>query len=125
MGLSAAGETTKISLNSTPLSRSRTDLEHPLSVLFARGIMCGTLYLTHDLDECRVSANEMVRVATKYDLPVYGAIGSFWLGATQAMHGEVTDGLRRMEPAFEPLDGIGLFVLLPAGDGRYTGARRP
>jgi len=30
------------------------------------------------------------------------------------MHGDVTGGLRQMEPAFEPLDGIGLFVLLPA-----------
>ena len=56
----------------------------------------------------------MLRVATKYDLPVYRAIGSFWLGATQAMHGDLTGGLRQMEPTFEPLDGIGLFVLLPA-----------
>jgi class 3 adenylate cyclase len=114
MGLSAAGETAKIKPELDAALALSDRLEHPLSLLFARGIMCGTLYLTHDLDGCRVSANEMVRVATKYDLPFYGAIGSFWLGATQAMHGDVTDGLRRMEPAFEPLDGIGLFVLLPA-----------
>jgi hypothetical protein len=56
----------------------------------------------------------MLRLATRFDLPFCGAIGSFWLGATQATHGEVADGLTRMEPAFEPLDGIGLFVLLPA-----------
>ena len=55
----------------------------------------------------------MLRVATKYDLPVYGAIGSFWLGATQAMHGDVSGGLLQMEPTFEPLDGIGLFVCCP------------
>jgi class 3 adenylate cyclase len=114
MGLSAAGETAKIKPELDAALALSDRLEHPLSLLFARGVMCGTLYLTHDLDGCRVSANEMVRVATKYDLPFYGAIGSFWLGATQAMHGDVTDGLRRMEPAFEPLDGIGLFVLLPA-----------
>ena len=114
MGLSAAGETAKIKPELDAALALSDRLEHPLSLLFARGIMCGTLYLTHDLDGCRVSANEMVRVATKYDLPFYGAIGSFWLGATQAMHGDVTDGLRRMEPSFEPLDGIGLFVLLPA-----------
>ena len=114
MGLSAAGETAKIKPELDAALALSDHLEHPLSVLFARGTMCGTLYLTHDLDGCRVSANEMMRVATKYDLPFYGAIGSFWLGATQATHGEVTDGLRRMEPAFEPLDGIGLFVLLPA-----------
>jgi class 3 adenylate cyclase/ABC-type lipoprotein export system ATPase subunit len=114
MGLSAAGETAKIKPELDAALALSEHLEHPLSLLFARGIMCGTLYLTHDLDSCRASANEMVRVAAKYDLPFYGAIGSFWLGATQATHGDVTDGLRRMEPAFEPLDGIGLFVLLPA-----------
>jgi len=85
-----------------------------MSALFVQGIMCCTLYVTHNFDSCQTSANEMLRLATKYDLPFYRAIGSFWLGATQAIHGEVTDGLRRMEPAFEPLDGIGLFVLLPA-----------
>jgi hypothetical protein len=56
----------------------------------------------------------MLRIATKYELPVYGAIGSFWLGATRAMHGDLTGGLRQMEPAFEPLHSIGLFTLLPA-----------
>jgi len=76
--------------------------------------MCSTLYVTHDLGACQASANEMLRVASKYDLPVYRAIGSFWLGATQAMHGDLTGGLRQMEPSFEPLDSIGLFVLLPA-----------
>jgi hypothetical protein len=56
----------------------------------------------------------MLRVATKYDLPVYGAIGSFWLGATQAIQDNLSGGLRQMEPRFEPLHKIGLFALLPA-----------
>jgi hypothetical protein len=33
-------------------------LLHPLSLLFAQGIMCNTLYLTHDLDACRASATK-------------------------------------------------------------------
>ena len=114
MGLSVAGDTAKIKPELEAAVALSDRLQHPLSLLFAQGIMCNTLYLTHDLGACRASANEMLRVATKYDLPVYGAIGSFWLGATQAMNGDVTGGLRQMEPAFEPLDGIGLFVLLPA-----------
>ena len=114
MGLSVAGDTAKIKPELEAAVALSDRLQHPLSLLFAQGIMCNTLYLTHDLGGCRASANEMLRVATKYDLPVYGAIGSFWLGATQAMNGDVTGGLRQMEPAFEPLDGIGLFVLLPA-----------
>ena len=114
MGLSAAGDTAKIKPELEAALALSDRLQHPLSVLFARGIMCNTLYLTRDLDACRASANEMLRIATKYDLPVYGAIGSFWLGATQAMHGDLTGGLRQMEPGFEPLHGIGLFALLPA-----------
>jgi hypothetical protein len=114
MGLSVAGETAKIKPELEAAVALSDRLQHPLSLLFTYGIMCNTLYLTHDLGACRSSANEIARVATKYDLPVYGAIGSFWLGATEAMHGDVTGGLRQMEPAFEPLHGIGLFTLLPA-----------
>ena len=54
-----------------------------------------------------------MRHATKYDLPVYGAIGSFWLGATRATRGDPTGGLRQMEPAFEPTHGIGQYASLP------------
>jgi class 3 adenylate cyclase len=114
MGLSVAGETAKIKPELEAAVALSDRLRHPLSLLFAYGTKCNTLYLTHDLGGCRSAANEMARVATKYDLPVYGAIGSFWLGATEAMHGDVTGGLRQMEPAFEPLNGIGLFTLLPA-----------
>jgi class 3 adenylate cyclase/ABC-type transport system involved in cytochrome c biogenesis ATPase subunit len=114
MGLSVAGETAKIKSELEAAVALSDRLQHPLSLLFAYGIMCCTLYVTHDLGACRASANEMVSVATKYDLPIYGTIGSFWLGATQAMRGDVTGGLRQMEPAFEPLNDIGLFTLLPA-----------
>jgi class 3 adenylate cyclase len=114
MGLSVAGETAKIKPELEAAVALSDRLQHPLSLLFVQGIMCNTLYLTHDLNACRASANEIARVASKYDLPVYGAIGSFWLGATEAMHGDVAGGLRQMEPSFEPLNGIGLFTLLPA-----------
>jgi class 3 adenylate cyclase len=114
MGWSVAGDTAKIKPEHEAALALSDRLQHPMSVLFARGIMCNTLYLTRDLDACRASANEMLRIATKYDLPVYGAIGSFWLGATEAMQGDLTGGLRQMEPGFEPLHRIGLFTLLPA-----------
>ena len=114
MGLSVAGDPAKIKPELEAALVLSDRLQHPMSLLFAQGIMCCTLYVTHNFDSCRASANEMLRLATRFDLPFCGAIGSFWLGATQATHGEVADGLTRMEPAFEPLDGIGLFVLLPA-----------
>jgi hypothetical protein len=114
MGLSVAGNTAKIKPELEAALALSDRLQHPLSLLFVQGIMCNTLYLTHELGACQASASEMLRVATKYELPVYGAIASFWLGATQARYGDLTGGLRQMEPAFEPVNGIGLFVLLPA-----------
>ena len=114
MGLSVVGDTAKIKPELEAAVALSDRLQHPLSLLFAQGIMCNTHYLTHDLDACRASANEMLRVATKYDLPVYGAIGSFWLGATQVIQDDLSGGLRQMEPGFEPLHKIGLFSLLPA-----------
>ena len=114
MGLSVLGDTAKIKPELEAAVALSDRLQHPLSLLFAQGIMCNTHYLTHDLGACRASANEMLRVATKYDLPVYGAIGTFWLGATEAMQDDVIGGLRQMEPGFEPLHKIGLFALLPA-----------
>jgi hypothetical protein len=89
MGLSVAGDTAKIKPELEAALALSDRLQHPMSALFARGFMCNALYLTRDLDACRASANEMLRLATKYDLPAYGAIGSFWLGATQAMHGDL------------------------------------
>ena len=112
MGLSVAGETARIVPELEAALALSDRLQHPMSVLFARGIMCNTLYLARDLEACCASANELLRYATKYDLPAYGAIGSFWLGATQAVHGDLSGGLRQMEPAFEPLHKIGLFSLL-------------
>jgi class 3 adenylate cyclase/ABC-type transport system involved in cytochrome c biogenesis ATPase subunit len=115
MGLSAAGDAAKIRPDLDAALELSERLEHPLSLLFARGIMCNTLYLGRDLDACRASANDMLRLATRFDLPDYGAIGSFWLGATQAMNSDPNGGgLRQMEPAFESVHGIGLFSLLPA-----------
>ena len=114
MGLGVAGEARKIR-HELEAARALSDrLQHPISLLFVQGITCNTAYLTHDLDVCRAAADELRRIATKYDLPAYGAIGSFWLGATRAAQGDLAGGLQQMEPTFEPLDGVGLFALLPA-----------
>lgn len=113
MGLSVAGETAKVRPELDRALALSDRLQHPISILFARGIMCGTLYFARDIEACNASANELLRYAAKYDLPAYGAIGSFWLGATQAMHGNPNGGLQQMEPAFEPLHKLALFSLLP------------
>jgi hypothetical protein len=56
----------------------------------------------------------MLRIATKYDLPVYGAIGIVLAGRDAGDARRPDRRLRQMEPGFEPLHGIGLFALLPA-----------
>ncbi len=88
-------------------------LHHPMTHVFAQGIACHALYFTRDADACQACAEELVRNATKYDLPANRAIGSFWLGATQAMRGDPAAGLRLMEPGFGPTHGIGFFIALP------------
>ena len=59
MGLSVAGDTAKIKPELEAAVALSDRLQHPLSLLFAQGIMCNTLYLTHDLGGCRASANEI------------------------------------------------------------------
>src|SRR5262249_49091743 len=103
VGLSVTGDTAKVKPELEAGLALSDRLQHPMSLLYMHGFSCCTLYVVHDLVACQASANELLRIATKYDQPVYTAIGSFWLGATQSRHGDLTGGLRRMEPTFEPL----------------------
>ena len=111
--LGVAGDAAKIKPElETALALSER-LQHPLTLVFARSIVCHALYFTRDLDASEAAAGRLVQDATKYDLPAMQAIGTFWLGATQAMRGDPVAGLRRMEPAFQPTHGIGFFGSLP------------
>ena len=113
VGLGVAGDTAKIKPELEIALTLSDRLQHPLTLLFAQGVTCHALYFTRDLEACQASAEKLMRHSIKYDLPVYGAIGSFWLGATEAMRGDPTGGLRQMEPAFEPTHGIGQYASLP------------
>jgi len=113
MALGVAGDAAKIKPELEAASALADRLQHPLTLVFGQSIGCHALYFTRDLDARQAAAEQLVRDATKYDLPVYRAIGSFWLGATQAMRGDPSGGLRHIEPAFEPTHGIGFFGALP------------
>src|SRR6185436_1637516 len=113
VGLGVAGDTATIKPELEAALALSDRLQHPLTLLFAQGVTCHALYFTRDLEACQASAEKLMRHSIKYDLPVYGAIGSFWLGATEAMRGDPTGGLRQMEPAFEPTHGIGQYASLP------------
>jgi len=89
-------------------------LQHPLSLVFAQSFAaCNALYFSGDFDACDASAERLVLSSKKFDLPVHGAIGSFWLGAARAARGDLIGGLRQMEPTFEPTHGLGFFAALP------------
>jgi hypothetical protein len=113
MGLGVAGDAANIKPQLEAASALSDRLQHPLTLVFGQSLGCHALYFTRDLDACHAAAEQLVRDATRYDLPVNRAIGSFWLGATQAMRGDPTGGLRQIEPAFEPTHGIGFFGALP------------
>lgn len=113
MALGVAGDSAKIKSELDAASALSDRLQHPLTLVFGQSIGCHALYFTRDLDACQAAAEQLVRDATKYDLPVNRAIGSFWLGATQALRGDPTGGLRQIEPAFAPTHGIGFFGALP------------
>jgi ABC-type lipoprotein export system ATPase subunit/tetratricopeptide (TPR) repeat protein len=114
MGLGVAGDTGKIKAELDTALALGDRLQSPLSLLFVHGIRCNTFYLGRDLEGCQASAGDMIRIATKFDLPDYAAIGSFWLGAAEAADGAPAVGLRRMERASEYALSIGLFSMLPA-----------
>jgi hypothetical protein len=113
VGLGVAGDSANIKTELEAALTLSDRLQHPLTLLFAQGVTSHALYFTRDPEACQASAEKLMRHSTKYDLPVYGAIGSFWLGATDAMRGDPAGGLRQMEPAFEPTHGIGQYASLP------------
>ena len=114
LALGVSGDTAKIKPELEAALALADRLQHPLTLVWAHSAACSALYFTRDRDACQVSAEDLVRDATKYDLPLQREIGTFWLGATQAMRGDPTAGLRAMEPAFEPTHGLGFFASLPS-----------
>ena len=114
MGLGVAGDSANIKTELEAALTLSDRLQHPLTLLFAQGVTSHALYFTRDPEACQASAEKLMRHSTKYDLPVYGAIGSFWLGATDAMRGDPAGGLRQMEPAFDPRTASDSMLRYPA-----------
>ncbi len=88
-------------------------LQHPLTQAFFFSSACTSLYVVQDIDACREFAERSVQVSAKYEFPATQAVGSFMLGAARALQGEVTPGLKQMEPFFEATSAYGFFGMLP------------
>ena len=112
-GYGLAGDLAKIKPELEAAIALSDRLQHPLSFVFAQTAACHALYFGGDFDACDASAEQLVLSSKKFDLPVHGAIGSFWLGAARSARGDLIGGLRQMEPTFEPTHGLGFFASLP------------
>jgi class 3 adenylate cyclase len=87
-------------------------LQHPLTLGFYYAVACTALHIAGDLEGCREYAEELVRVASKYDYPAVGFVGSFMRGASLSLE-SVADAIRQMEPAFEAALSYGFLGVYP------------
>jgi hypothetical protein len=112
LGLSGRPNSLRLALDA---GLTLTDsLQHPLTQAFFFSNACTALYVIQDIEGCRESAERLVRVSAKYEFPATQAVGSFMLGAARALQGEVTAGLKQMEPFFEATSAYGFFGVLPS-----------
>ena len=88
-------------------------LQHPTTLVWARGTACFAMHLAGETDACGEMAEQLVQLATRYDFPVDRAIGSFWLGAVRTMRDDLAPGIKLMEPVFEATLGVGFWGVLP------------
>jgi len=88
-------------------------LQHPLTLAFYHSVACTATHVAGDSDGCREFAEQLTQVSARYEFPVIGAVGSFMLGAADALRGDFVPALRQMEPFFEPAFGYGFFGMHP------------
>lgn len=90
-----------------------TSLQHPLTLAFSQSIACFAMHIVRDSHGCREFAEQLMKVSAKYDFPITRNVGSFMLGAAQALQGDLTPALKQMEPSFEATLGYGFLGVLP------------
>jgi class 3 adenylate cyclase/ABC-type lipoprotein export system ATPase subunit len=88
-------------------------LQHPLTLAFAQSVGCFATHIVRDSDGCREFAEQLIQVSARYEFPATGAVGSFMLGAAQALQGDIAPALKQMEPRFEATLAYGFLGLLP------------
>ena len=90
-----------------------TSLQHPLTLAFSQSIACFAMHIVRDSHGCGEFAEQLMKVSAKYDFPITRAVGSFMLGAAQALQGDLTPALKQMEPSFEATLSYGFLGVLP------------
>ena len=111
LGLAGRPKSLKFTLDAgVALSES---LQHPLTQAFFYSTCCMPAYAVGDWVTCRDYAERSAQVSTRYEFPATQAVGSFMLGAAQALQGEIASGLKQMEPFLESTLAYGFFGMYP------------
>ena len=71
------------------------------------------MHIVRDSHGCREFAEQLIKVSAKYDFPITRTVGSFMLGAAQALQGDIAPALKQMEPSYEATLGYGFSGILP------------
>ena len=90
-----------------------TSLQHPLTLAFYLSSVVFAMYLVRDSNGCRELAEQLTQVSARYDFPATHAVGLFTRGAADALHGDVANALKQMEPSYEATFGYGFLGVLP------------
>ena len=88
-------------------------LQHPLTLAFFQSVGCFAMHIVRDADGCSEFSEQLIQVSEKYDFPATRAVGTFMLGASRALQGDIASALAQMEPAFEAALAYGFLGMLP------------
>jgi class 3 adenylate cyclase/predicted ATPase len=75
-------------------------LSHPPSMAFASRVSAIGFMVAGDRSSCVAVAQRMAMLAEKFDLPIFGWFGRFFMGWAKAQGPTLLDGLAMMEEAF-------------------------
>jgi predicted ATPase len=75
-------------------------LSHPPSMAFAQRVSAVGFTVARDRNRCGAVVQGMAAVAEKFDLPIFGWFGRYYMGWAKAQGPTLLDGLAMMEEAF-------------------------
>ena len=112
MGLGLAGRAKSARSSISAGLEFTLSLKHPLTLGFYYAVACPTLHFIGDFEGCREYAEELVRVASRYDYPAVGAVGSFMRGSALVQE-DASAALKQMEPCYEAALSYGFLGVYP------------
>ena len=75
-------------------------LSHPLSIAFGHRISAMGFMVARDRNRCVAVAQRTATLVEKFDLPIFGWFGRYYMGWAKAQGPTLLDGLAMMEEAF-------------------------